>query len=73
MDKKDTGAGKKPAPFKPENLTQEQLEQVVEFYTGVHPKYFLASGLNIRLNHGKFRSDGNHFNGWKFNKRKYHG
>ena len=59
------------AVFSPAALSLEQQEAVVEFYTGVHPKYYLAKGLNIQLNHGKFRSDGHSFNGWKFASKKY--
>ena len=61
----------KKAVFDPAALTLEQQEAVVEQYTGVHPKYFLAKGLNIQLNHGQFRHAGNHFNGWKFASKKY--
>ena len=64
-------AKQKEVVFKAASLTKEQQEAVVEEYLGVHPKYLLVAGLNIRLNHGKFRSDGHHFNGWKFASNKY--
>lgn len=57
--------------FDPKNLTPEQQEAVVEMYLGVHPKYFIYSGLNIKLNHGLYRHDGHAFNGWKPKADKY--
>jgi hypothetical protein len=57
--------------FNPSALSLEAQEKVVEQYLGVHPKYFLYRGLNIQLNHGQFRHDGLHFNGWKPKSNKY--
>ena len=57
--------GAKRKKFSPSDLSSEQQADVVEAYLGIHPRYFLYRGLNIRLNHGKYRSDGNHFSGWK--------
>lgn len=57
--------------FDPKKLTLEQQALVVEEFLGVHPRYFLYEGLQIKLNHGAFRHDGHHFNGWKPKKYKY--
>ncbi len=57
--------------FNPKNLTTEQQQAVVEEYMGVHPRFFLYSGLNIKLNHGLFRNHGNAFNGWKPASKRY--
>lgn len=66
-------AQEKPAAvgFNPAGLSREEQEAVVEEYLGVHPRYFLYKGLNIQLNHGKFRAEGHHFNGWKPKDWKY--
>lgn len=61
----------KASKFDPKKLTIEQQEAVVEEYLGVHPKYFLYEGLAVRLNHGRFTHEGNAFNGWKPNPKKY--
>jgi hypothetical protein len=57
--------------FDPRTLTKEQQAAVVEEYLGIHPRFFLYKGLNIQLNHGKFRHAGFHFNGWKPASHKY--
>lgn len=51
--------------FDPASLSLEEQEAVVAYYLGVHPRYFLYSGLNIKLNMGKFSFDKHAFNGWK--------
>ena len=61
----------KSAVFDLKKLSVEQQEAVVEEFLGVHPRFLLYSGLNIKLNHGKFRADGNAFNGWKPASNRY--
>lgn len=70
-DKKTKAAPDKSAAFNPKKLSIEQQEAVVEEYLGVNPRYFLYKGLNIQLNHGKFRGDNNAFNGWKPASKRY--
>lgn len=57
--------------FDPASLSLEDQAAVVAYFLGVHPRYFLYKGLNIQLNHGKFRTDGHAFNGWKPASDKY--
>ena len=66
-------AQSKQGAVKPAPLTIEEKENIVEEYLGVHPRYFLYSGNNIKLNTGMHRFDGFHFNGWAPNKKAYHG
>ena len=73
MPEQKERASKVGGSFEPSKLSKEQQEAVVEEYLGVHPKYFLYRGLNIQLNHGRFSHEGNAFNGWKPNRRKYTG
>ena len=46
----------KPAAFDPASLSTEQQSLVVEEFLGIHPDFFLYSGLNIQLNVGKFNA-----------------
>ncbi len=66
----------KPAPFDPAKLSQAQQEAVVEEFLGVHPKYFLYEGMQVKLNFGRFEAENRRiaketgkprvcFNGWK--------
>ena len=66
----------KPAAFNPAKLSIEQQESVVEEFLGVHPKYFLYQGNNIKLNFGRYEAENRriaektgeprvYFNGWK--------
>ena len=75
MAVKKSGAVK-PAPFDPSKLTKEQQELVVKEYLGVHPRFFLYDGLQIKLNHSRFEAENRTeaertgkprvwFNGWK--------
>jgi hypothetical protein len=73
QQKKAAAESKKEAKFNPSSLSKEQQEAVVELYLGVHPQYFLYKGLNVQLNHGKFRRAGLAFNGWKPKVHKYSG
>jgi hypothetical protein len=57
--------------FDPSELSLEDQAATVAYFLGVHPRYFLYKGLNIQLNHGAFRSDGHHFNGWKPQSSRY--
>lgn len=57
--------------FDPSELSFEEQAETVAYFLGVHPRYFLYKGLNIQLNHGQFRGDGHHFNGWKPQSQKY--
>jgi hypothetical protein len=66
-------AVKVPKGFDPSALSLEEQAAVVEEFLGVHPRYFLYKGLNIQLNHGKFRFEGHAFNGWKPASYKYNG
>jgi len=62
---KKTGAVQA-APFKPENLTKEQQEAVVEFYLGCHPKYFVYEGVqSIKVDVYKMVMDGYEFSNLK--------
>lgn len=57
MAENKTGAVKS-APFKPEKLTVEQQELVVEHYIGIHPKYFWYRGASIDVDQYKLSRDG---------------
>lgn len=59
--------------FDPKDLTKEQLESCVEEYLGVHPRYFLYEGLQVKLNFGLFNYEKNVFNGWKPARWRYTG
>ena len=50
-------------------LTQEQKEDIVEEVLGVHPRYFLKSGLNLKIDIFTLNAEGKHFNGWTFKER----
>ena len=75
MAVKKNGAVKS-ALFDPSKLSKEQQEAVVKEYLGVHPRFFLYDGLQIKLNHGRFEAENRTesertgeprvwFNGWK--------
>ena len=66
----------KPAAFDPKNLSTEEQELVVQEFLGIHPDFFIYSGLNVQLNTGKFNAHYRKlaketdtprvvFNGWK--------
>ena len=62
---KENKAGQ-PASFKPEALTVEQQEAVIEFYLGVHPKYFVYEGTSaIKIDIYRMAMDGITTNGFK--------
>jgi len=62
---KKTGAAPA-ASFKPENLTKEQQEAVVEFYLGCHPKYFIYEGVQVvKVDLYKMVMDGYEFSNFK--------
>lgn len=54
-----------PIKFNPASLSKADQEAVVEFYMGVHPKYYIYEGLGLRVNEWLMRSEKNHFNGFK--------
>ena len=58
-----TGAAK-PAPFNVDKLTNEQLEQAVEKYIGIHPKYFWYKGRSIDVDQYKLSMDGINWSGF---------
>ncbi len=66
----------KPAAFDPAGLSIEQQEEVVKFYLGVHPDFFLYQGNIIKLNFSRYEAENRRiaektgeprvcFNGWK--------
>ena len=62
---KSNGAAK-PAPFKPENLSKQEQESVVEYFLGAHPKYFVYEGVqNIKVDVYRMTMDGYPFTGFK--------
>lgn len=62
-----------PKKFDPADLSKEQLEACVEEYLGIHPRYFLYEGLQVKLNFGLFNYEKNVFNGWKPARWRYTG
>lgn len=58
MAYKNTGAAK-PAP-----LTKEQKEAFVEEIVGVHPKYFVYEGAQIKIDLYKMSMDGINWTGF---------
>ncbi len=47
------------------SLTDEQKAKIVEEYLGVHPKYFLYGGLDLKVDIWTFQSEGGNWKGWK--------
>ena len=45
-------------------LSDEEKALIVEEYLGVHPKYFVYTGLQIGLDIWTLEHDGKHFNGY---------
>ena len=54
-----------PKKFNAASLSQEEQEAVVEFYLGVHPKYYIYEGLGLRVNEWAMNHDRIYFNGFK--------
>lgn len=46
-------------------LSDAEIEALIEDYLGVHPKYFVYEGLAIKVDIWNMEYDKKHFNGWK--------
>ena len=58
-------ADKKPKSVpKPKKLSDEEKAKIVEEYLGVHPKYFVYTGMQITVDIWNLEHDGKHFNGY---------
>lgn len=61
----DTEKKVRPKVFDPASLSDKELEAAVEFYLGVHPKYYIYEGLGLRVNEWEMNHDRKAFNGFK--------
>ena len=52
-----------------QRLTDQEKEDIVAEYLGVHPRYFIYEGAKITINNWQFEHDGNRFNGWAPDKK----
>ncbi len=50
----------------PASMSKQDIEAVVEYYFGIHPRYFIfADGLNLTVNEHVALAEGYHFPGFK--------
>ena len=68
-----TGVAAKAAPFNVDNLTDEQKQEVVADYIGIHPKYFHYRGAKIEIDIYKMSMDGVNWTGFPANHRGHLG
>jgi hypothetical protein len=61
------GAGKSPpkAVLKSKPLSEDDKAKIVHEYLGVHPKYFIYAGQQIRVNIFDHQRDGYNWRGWR--------
>lgn len=55
----------KPKKFSPTDLSEKEVESVVEYYLGIHPKYLVFSATDIKSDPWKIAHDGINFWGFK--------
>jgi len=55
---------------KPKPLTEDEKAQVVLEYLGVHPKYFIYEGQQIKIDIWTMQHDGINWRGWRIEEMK---